>query len=1092
MTKPLKLYRASAGSGKTFTLAVEYIKLLIENTDEYKYILAVTFTNKATAEMKNRILGKLYGLANSLKDSDDYLKAIKEDDTIKELHLSDDEIRRRCGTALHKIIHDYSRFHIETIDSFFQSVIRDLSRELDLTANLRVDLNSEEVLQEAVNTIIDELTPQQEVFKTILAFVKEKIEEGKNWKINEEVSSFGKNIFREEYLKRREIITSQTKDAKLVRKYKADILRFKEQALEQLKTYGNGFAAQMSNLDLSYNQIKYGNNLETFVNKLTNGIIPEVSQRLKDWCGDPSSMVKDKKVNNVIVFELAPLLQKVVGEIAKITKTVNTVDAICKHLNHLMLLNIINEKVRMLNSDANRFLLADSAHFLNEIIDGSDIPFIYEKAGNKFKHIMIDEFQDTSALQWENFKPLIYNSMSMDQTCLIVGDVKQSIYRWRDSDWQILNQRIDQEFSRYINPIPLDRNFRSAGNVIHFNNQFYTQAVKLINEDYEKKYKEDSQDLNKAYSDVRQKVKDKNEGRGYVYVSNYVGEGYEDADNMPRRILDTVKELHAQGIEWNDMTILVRENRAIPTLCQYFNEHSDEIDTKIVSDQAFRLDSSSAITLIILALTAIKNPNDSFAIRNFAIHYQMVRKSDISLKNDANRFFLCPDEELEELLPEGFLDKIKKYAFTPLYELIEDLYAVLDLDKIKGQDAYLFYFHDQVNNYVQDNQTDIDLFLSYWEEKMCALTIPNGASNGIRIMSIHKSKGLEFHTVIIPYCDWSTTGKSSDLMWCETVQEPYNDLDVVPINYSSSLENSIFQSDYREEVLRNNVDNLNLIYVAFTRASENLIILTGSKPKKASALNNIQQIIVGSMQKLMRHTTADYVVSEKPIELQEENDNDLTIWTYGSPVASKEKEEEKSENILEKKYSDVDTVFVHEEANIDFRQSNESNRLIMNDEEDETQSDDYIQKGLIYHQIFELIRTKDDVDKVINELDGRGYFNSVLSVDEARSNIKEALEDPRAGRWFEEGWQEFKECTIMYKDKYGKMKEKRPDRVIIKDNETIVIDYKSGQENPNHKKQVSWYMTLLKRMGYKNIKGYVWYFMQNKIDEAKIEKGGSK
>lgn len=1092
MSKPLKVYRASAGSGKTFTLAVEYIKLLVQNPEEYKYILAVTFTNKATGEMKTRILGQLFGLANSLPESDGYLDAIKKDDKIKALNLSDAQIREKCGIALHKIIHDYSRFRIETIDSFFQSVIRDLSRELDLTANLRVDLNSDEVLEEAVNTIIEELDPKQEIFNTILAFVKEKIIEGKNWKINEEVSNFGKNIFREEYLKRRESITAQTKDAKKVREYKAEIIKFRDKSIEQLKTYGNDFQTLMDNLGLSYGQIKYGNNLESFVNKLINGVIPEISSRIQGWCDDPSTMVKDKKVDTIIICELAPLLQKIVSELSSITKVTNSVNAICKHLNHLMLLNAINEKVRALNSDANRFLLADSAHFLNDIIDGSDIPFIYEKAGTKFRHIMIDEFQDTSALQWENFKPLISNSMSTDQSCLIVGDVKQSIYRWRDSDWQILNQRIDQEFKRFIDPVPLSTNYRSAGNVIHFNNQFYIHATNLINDEYSKVHNEDSQDLLKAYSDVCQKVCDKNEGRGFIHVSNYEGNDYADEEHMPRRILDTVKELHANGIDWNDMTILVRENKAIPTLCQYFNKHSDEVDTKIVSDQAFRLDSSSAITLIILALTSIKNPNDRFAIRNLALHYQMAQTGNATLKNDASRFFLSSDEELSELLPKDFLSKIEKYSFTPLYELIEELYTVLDLKNIKGQDAYLFYFHDQVNNYVQDNQTDIDSFLTYWNEKMCALTIPNGASDGIRIMSIHKSKGLEFHTVIIPYCDWSISGKSTDLLWCETVQQPYDGLKVVPINYSSSLENSIFQSEYREEVLRNNVDNLNLIYVAFTRASENLVIMTGSKPKKSTAVNNIQQIIVGAMNKLMNTNAIDSHPEEIPIDLREETNEEYTVWTYGEPVASKEKVEKTSDNVLEQKFVDVQTSFVHEEANIDFRQSNESTRFILNDEEDETQSEDYIQKGLIYHHIFELIKTKDDVDTVINELDGHGYFDSVVSVDDARHNIKEALNDPVAGRWFEDGWKEFKECTIMFKSKDGAVEENRPDRVIVNDKETIVIDYKSGKESPKHKKQVSWYMTLLKRMGYTNIKGYVWYFMQNKIEEVNNEKGGNK
>ncbi len=1095
MTKSLKLYKASAGSGKTFTLAVEYIKLLVNNPDEYKSILAVTFTNKATGEMKNRILSKLYGIANSLPDGEDYLSAIKADKNIQALELSDVDIRKRCADALNRIIHDYSRFRIETIDSFFQSIIRDLTRELDLTANLRVDLNAEEVLEEAVNTIIEELDKTSDVFDSVYRFVEEKINEGGNWQINNEVADFGKNIFKEDFLRNREVITNSIKDPQQLRKYKSEMQSRKKRALENLSELGKGFLSQMEAVGVSFDQFKYGSTLSGFVNKMANGIIPDVSSRIEGYVNDVNTLVKDKKVDGVIRSEIHPLLEKIVSLLPDFTRVINSVDAICKHLNHLMLLNVINEKVRDLNSDANRFLLADSAHFLNDIIDGSDIPFVYEKAGTWFKHIMIDEFQDTSALQWENFKPLIKNSMSSKDSCLIVGDVKQSIYRWRDSDWQILNKRINEEFPRDLDPDSLKTNYRSAGNVIHFNNQFFNKATQLLNADYRKIHNVDSEDLLKAYSDVRQLVPAKNEGEGYVLVDNYVAADY--LDQTPQRILEMVKKLHEEdGIAWNDMTILVRKNKLIPTLCQYFYEHKDEIGTKIVSDEAFRLDSSSAINLIIFALIAISNPDVKFALRNLAIHYQMAMHDDIEIKNDANRYFLASDEEVAQYLPDGFIEKMEYYAVTPLYELIEELYEALNLKTIKGQDAYLFYFHDLISNYVQDNQTDIDSFLAYWDDKMCEKTIPNGASDGIRIMSIHKSKGLEFHTVIVPYCDWDTRGNHNDLLWCKPYQEPYNELPIVPVSFTTSLGNSIFDKEYNEEVLRNNVDNLNLIYVAFTRASKNLIVLTGMKPKKSvpSTVSTIQQIISGSMERLMTFDSTQMESEETPITLVEEKEEDSTRWILGSPIASKVKEKEKAtENVLEKPYKDFETSFIHQDAHVEFRQSNDSKALVFgNDEEDETSREDYIERGNIYHKIFELIKTKDDVDKVIDELDGCGYFNSVLSVDEARKNIKLALEDETAGRWFEGGWREFKECTIMFKDKNGGYNECRPDRVIMNENETIVIDYKSGKENPHHKKQVSWYMYLLDRMGYKNIKGYIWYFMNNKIEEVINQKGGKK
>lgn len=1094
MTKPLKVYKASAGSGKTFTLAVEYIKLLIKNPEEYKFILAVTFTNKATGEMKTRILSTLYGLANNLTDSDDYLDAIKKDESIKKLQLTDSEIREKCSEALHNIIHDYSRFRIETIDSFFQSIIRELTRELDLTANLRIDLNAQEVLEEAVEEIIDDIGKKDDLFDTILRFVKEKIEEGTNWQINSEVSRFGGNIFKEDFLRNHETITNSIKDAKQIMQFKKELLQLKEVALDELEKLGNGLLSEIDACNITMKDIKNGEKIVgSFAQKLVNRTITEASATLIKYAENGDAMCGAKASNalrETICTRIQPLLYMVVKEqFPKLVKIYNTVNAITKHLNHLMLLNAINEKVRKLNHEANRFLLADSAHFLNELIDGSDIPFIYEKAGIRFKHIMIDEFQDTSALQWENFKPLISNSMSNQDSCLIVGDVKQSIYRWRDSDWQILNKRIKEEYGRYLDDDSLKTNYRSAGNVIRFNNQFFNMAKTVINEEYKKAHNCDSQDLLTAYSDVRQLVHEKNEGRGFVYIENH--ESDEKEDFTPRRILDTVKNLHEEGINYNDITILVRENKHIPELCKYFSMHSDEIDTKIVSDEAFRLDSSEAINLIILALTAIKDLNDRFALRNFAIHYQMAINNDASIKDNANEFFLASDQKIKDLLPEHFIENMDVYSFMPLHELIEELYEVLSLKNIEEQDAYLFYFHDLLGEYVMDSQTDIDSFLKYWDEKMCSKTIPNASTDGIRIMSIHKSKGLEFHTVIIPYCDWSTMVKNSNLLWCEPNQEPFNKLPIVPVNCDKTLDTSIFQPDYREEVLKNNVDNLNLIYVAFTRASENLIVLTSSKPKKKepTSVSNIQQVVVKSLEKLMINDKTSILEDEQPIEIIEQTEGNTTFWSCGTPVPSKEKHKKDTENVLEQKYNDITTSFTHVESNVEFRQSNESEKLIIGDDEEE--NDDYLERGLIYHKVFELIKTKNDIDEVINELDGKGYFDSAVSVDEARKNIREAINNPIASRWFDEGWKEFKECTIMYRTKNGVLEERRPDRVITNDNETIVIDYKSGKENEDYKKQVSWYMTLLRRMGYKNVKGYVWYFMNNKIDDAE-QKGGSK
>lgn len=1078
MPKTLKVYKASAGSGKTFTLAVEYIKLLVLRPDEYKFILAVTFTNKATAEMKNRILSTLYGIAYNLAETNDYLNAIKEDDDIKKLNLTDEKIRDNCARALHLIAHDYSHFRIETIDSFFQSVIRDLTRELDLTANLRIDLSADEVLQDAVNGIIDEIKDNKELFTSILHFVEDKIQEGLDWQINHEVCTFGQNIYKEDYLRNQEAITRSTESSTRLREYSRALLKLKEEAKQQLMRMAEAFDTIATDHHLNADSIKYFGNLDGWIKKSKRGEIVPVSQRLEDFMDSTKNWLKkDKSVEPLIEEQLRPLLNQMYRKAQPDASfKINTINAITHHINHLILLNSINIKVRELNREANRFLLADSAHFLNEIIDGSDIPFVYEKSGTFFHHIMIDEFQDTSALQWENFKPLISNSMANQQSCLIVGDVKQSIYRWRDSDWQILNKKIADDYRKYYEPKDLDTNYRSTERVIRFNDQFFLNAKQVVNDDYKASYGVYSDDLSKAYEKVElQKVAKKNMGSGYVSIQNCESQDY--IMLTPQLVLDTVKDLHAKGVSYNDMTILVRVNNHIPILCQYFNEHQDEIGTSIVSDEAFRLDSSDAVNLIIYALTAIATPTNRFALCNLAVHYQMALADDPSIKNDVNRFFLSSDAELEALLPDGFMKNTEAYSYTPLLELIEQLYEVLHLSNIPDQDAYLFFFHDKITEYLADHHTDIDNFLQFWNDKMHSMTIPNGASDGIKIMSIHKSKGLEFHTVIVPYCNWATTGKYSNLLWCETNTSPYDELPYTPVNFEKSLDDSIFQSQYREEVLKNNVDNLNLIYVAFTRASKNLVILTGGQQKKSDSISNIQQVILRSI----------------PTDLLEREDDDtLTTWTWGEVIPSQEKQDEEKENILERRFKDITTQFVHKESNIEFRQSNDSSRFIQEESDDATPapSTDYMEIGNLYHLVFSRIRTIDQVDDIIDDLDCRGCFETVLSVDEARTNIKKALENPVAREWYDAKWEEFNECEIL-SIKDGILHEDRPDRVITDGKQTIVIDYKSGQlHSKKYVAQVRKYMNLLQSMGYPGIKGYIWYFMEDNIQEVKQQKGG--
>lgn len=1108
MHRPLKIYKASAGSGKTFTLAVEYIKLLIINPFEYRHILAVTFTNKATAEMKARIIGQLNGIAKGLDSSQSYFDRIRESKEIKALGISDNEIRERASVALSSMIHNYSRFRIETIDSFFQSIIRELAHELDLTANLRVDLNDREVLSEAVKKIIDELEEKTEVFKSIINFIEEKIEDDKNWKIDDEMEKFGRNIFNEHYLQKGTSIKRKIKDHKFLVEYKRKLHAIKAQTEEEETNCGKAFVAACAEHGLKASDFKGGggnSGIYPFFEKIAAGKAPNISDSIKKRIGNSDEWGKDNEyVRHLAETQFLALLDKVVEE----RNTRTTAEIILKHINHIMLLNAINFKVRELNTEANRFLLADTAHFLRDLIDGNDIPFIYEKTGTRFNHIMIDEFQDTSGLQWENFQPLLSNCLSAANSCLIVGDVKQSIYRFRNSDWSILNNIGEGIFSSQSEEILLSTNYRSSEEVITFNNTFFERAVDILNADYQSMCGKESAELARAYSDVKQNVSERKQGEGYVRIecidgcgSDALNGNFLHATSMRQatenltenetahcevsyaeatlaRLADTVEELKSKGVRENDMTILIRFNKQIPAISEYFAIHKP--DTRIVSDEAFRLDSSPALLIIILALKLTANPNDDFTRATLAHKYQTVVKNGTDKNFDINKSFLVNREQTEKLLPKEFNKKADYLSVMPLYELSEELYRIFSLARIKEQDAYLFCFYDNLTSYLKDNPSDIDSFIEYWESTLREKTIPNGAADGIRIMSIHKSKGLEFHTVLVPFCDWELVSKSRQnnptLMWCEPKKQPFDELPLAPIDFTEKARDSIFRKDYEEEVLKNYVDNLNLIYVAFTRAENNLFIFTGRNPEKKgkqTAARKKENNATSNIYKLIGKAVPETFSRTETAGL-------LTRHEHGTLVASKQNRVKEHENVMNRVYTQTDSRFAYFDTLAEFRQSNKSAQFI-NGNEEETQEQEYIDEGLLFHRLFSMIEHPDDINKVIKELDSEGCFANAKYRDNVARLIHKAFKNTQASQWFSPEWQTFNECSIIFKDKEGTIKERRPDRVIMSDNETIVIDYKTGKQNAEHEKQVREYMELLKQMGHKNVKGYIWYIRRDDI-----------
>ena len=575
----LLVYKASAGSGKTFTLAVEYIKHLIINPRAYRQILAVTFTNKATAEMKERILTQLYGIWKGAPSSEAYLERIKNYKLkIKGEggdRLTDGEIRQRAGMALQYMLHDYSRFRVETIDSFFQSVMRNLARELELSPNLNIELNNSEVLSDAVDSLIEKLTPTSPVLAWLLDYIDERIRDDKRWNVSNEVKSFGRNIFDESYIERGEKLRQCLRTPNTLKLYR-DVLRDMEtEALEQMKSFYDQFEGELEGHALTPEDLKGGaRGIGSYFRKLRDGRLSDKDvlnatlqnslADAKNWATKTSSRKDD--IICLAKTSLIPLLQEAERMRPQRNRTLNSCRLSLQHLNKLQLLNHIDEEVRTLNREHNRFLLSDTNALLHKLVREGDSSFVFEKIGANIRNVMIDEFQDTSRMQWDNFRLLLLEGLSQGADSLIVGDVKQSIYRWRNGDWGILNSLGNKELNLNSFPVrveTLKTNRRSETNIIRFNNQVFTAAIDYLNALHLNELKEDCLPLKRAYADV---VQESPKSTEYGYVKATFLEPDDEHNYTEQTLLalgEEVQRLLEEGVTLNDITILVRKNKNI-------------------------------------------------------------------------------------------------------------------------------------------------------------------------------------------------------------------------------------------------------------------------------------------------------------------------------------------------------------------------------------------------------------------------------------------------------------------------------------------------------------------------------------------------
>ena len=1080
----LTIYKASAGSGKTFTLSVEYIKLLIKDPQSYRSTLAVTFTNKATEEMKLRILSQLYGIWKLLPDSKSYIDKIKEDLDVTEEYMSE-----RAGIALHNIVHNYSYFRIETIDSFFQSVLRNLARELDLTANLRIELNDYQIERNAVDELINSLDENSELLTWIMEYIRENMDDDKDWNVIGNIKRFGENIFREYYKTNSKKLNERLLEEGFFKQYTTKLRQMRNEAEVEMQNEAAQFFDALNHNGIEINDLNNGKNGPAgYFIKIKKGIYNNtiVTKRLQKVLdeGSESSWVKQKssKETQGIVRELAnstltPLVHHAEDVRQKNWYIYGSAVLTLRHLNQLRLLNSIENKVRMMNVEQNRFLLSDTHTLLHSLIRDTDSPFIFEKIGNYLENIMIDEFQDTSTVQWQNFKVLLEECMSHgeQQGNLIVGDVKQSIYRWRSGDWRMLNN-IEREFpylNSMLNVCSLDTNYRSSRRVITFNNAFFKRASELEYADQKSSTPDTSspEQLKKAYSDVAQKVPSFRDNHGYVSINLLPNEDYRQ--QALQKTAEAVSLLLDSGANYSDIAILVRSNDIIQLIAEFF---ANELpDVKIVSDEAFRLDSSVSVNIIVNAMLWLTHPDNILAKAYIAKAYQtyVLKKSE----QETNKL-LATAEGIDSALPCALIDKRNDLLTMPIFELAEQIYTLFNIGNIKGEDAYLYAFYDALTDFIANNTADIDSFVEEWNDSIAEKTIQASAIDGIRIITIHQSKGLEFEHVVIPFCDW--TLEKGNTIWCTPQVEPYNELPLIPVDFSASqMKGTIYEFDYNEEHLQNCVDNLNLLYVAFTRAASSLFVIA-QRGTPSSRSYIVEQAITDIK---LEGSSLDGDPSDKKAEL---------LFSYGELEIVETKVKKKSDNIFTPEVENMNVDMATFSNKVEFKQSNKSRDFVADDDEN-TDDDDrkqlsYIKTGKILHYLFSTINTTDDIDTSLAQLEMDGLIEeSDTNIKRLRDMLHKRFSNRQVADWFSSRWTLFNECTILdYDAATDTVREHRPDRVMKdeKTGEVVIVDFKFGSPRPEYVEQVNRYKALTQNMGYPNVKGYLWFVYSNRIEEV--------
>ncbi len=1031
MQKPaFSIYDASAGSGKTYTLVKEYLKIILlsKKPDAYRNILAITFTNKAVHEMKSRVIDSLSEFASE-NPSDKALQLMK--DIQAETGLSLATITEKAKNIIKNLIHNYAAFDISTIDKFTHKVIRAFAHDLNLPITFEVSLDTESLLNEAIDALIAQAGEDETLTNLLVDFTMEKTDDDKSWDISRDIMETGKLILNEN--NREEIAHFNNKSI-------AEFINIKNKLTELCAE----IEAETVALATEALLLIENNGIDT--KSFSGAYFPKHLMSIQEKRFNPANKTyhefDDIKINKTaadraIIENLIPKLLEILASIYTKFEKKNFYEAFLKNITPLSLLNTVSHELAKIQKEQNVLSIAEFNKLINEQIQNQPAPFIYERLGEKYRHFFIDEFQDTSEMQWQNLIPLIDNALASEDlngergSLLIVGDPKQSIYRWRGGKAEQFIE-LSKTKNPFVNPdkalFSLGTNYRSYSQIIDFNNTFFGfLAHEFSNEDYKDLYQNHS----------HQQQNDKK--GGYVSVSFVpkTDKTASDEEESPEKnelylqsTLLTIEKVRQQGFRFKDIVVLTRKKVHGTEIANYLTENG----IPILSSESLLLNASSEVQSIVNVLRYLKNNNDLQSKAQFL--YYLASQQDQWTIHD---FIAKGMEQNEERDFQNWLrlfeidfsfEHIRKKS---LYEVCEIIIAKM-IPKTK-RNAYVQFFLDIVLERDVKNQAGISDFLYYWDTNSEKLSIPSPEGNdAVRIMTIHKSKGLEFPVVIFPFAEEDYSKGPREKMWLNADEDVVG-LPKALVDKNNKVEaygaeaSLVYQQKKQEELL----DYINVLYVALTRAEEQLYIISGMNiGKNGNFPNNMSSFFIRYLESVgdFNETVLEYSFgkAEKKSVTREVQNNTKTIPQLSAVLNPK---------------------------NIKIAQKES---LMWN-----TKQQKAIEFGNVLHEILSFVHTKDDIELALTKAIENGLIVTTQKAA-VEKTIQEIVNHQDLQLYFSADNTVLNEKTIIQKE--GNLV--KPDRMVIGQNKEIyLLDYKTGAHQTKYTTQLENYQNAIEKMGFK-------------------------